>query len=114
MKWKPSHGKSLVCVHWLDADASSPTDAYHDDEIDAVHKTTPVESYGLLLRDNNTGVTLMTEFYEGEKHTFRGRTFIPREMIVKVELLLPIPVSRKMKKVSLDERHPSPDPEVHT
>ena len=106
MKWTPIHGKPLVCVHWLDADASSPTDAFHEEEIAGKHHTTPMETYGLLLREDADGVTLMNEFYVDEgKHTFRGRNFIPACQLVKVDVLLaPAQVKpRRTRKSYSDE-----------
>lgn len=93
-KWQSLHGKALVCVHWRDADASSPTESFTDRDIDSVHKITPMESYGLLMRDDPTGVTIMTEYYmDAGVPTYRGRTTIPREQVVRVEVLLPAATS---------------------
>ena len=93
-RWRPAHGKPLVVVRWLDAEASQPTDAFFEEEVAAVHKTTPMETYGLLLQQDSAGVTLMDEYYTSDgKAVFRGRNFIPASQVVEVVQLLP-PVKR--------------------
>ena len=108
--WRPAHGKPLVCCRWLDADASAPTTAFTEDEIAAVHTTTPMESYGLLLRQDATGVTLMTEYYvDNGQATFRGRTFIPAFQLVSVDVLRQPPAPRRPRSTPpADPSAPSP------
>lgn len=90
MAWKAV--KPVVCVVWDDADVSAPTTAYAEDEIAAVHKTTPVESIGLLLLDDPTGVTIMTDHYlDGGRSIFRQRNFILRANIREMHYLYPRP-----------------------
>ena len=86
-RWQPKHGKPLVCVYWDDADASSPTDAFYEEEI--VHTPQPMETYGLLIKDDQDGVTIMNEFYlnENGKKTYRGRTTIPRSLVRDVVIM---------------------------
>jgi len=98
LKWKPAHGKQLVCVHWLDADASSPAEAFYEEEIK--HRTTSMETYGLLMRHNDEGITVMTEFYQEDdgKHVYRGRTFIPASLVKEV-VVLAAPWQPRQKKV---------------
>lgn len=86
-RWRPEHGKYLVCVHWKDADASSPTEAFYEEELD--HSATLVETYGLLVKEEPGWVTLMTETYKESdgKRVFRGRTRIPRALIERVEII---------------------------
>lgn len=88
MKWSPTHRKPLVCVHWRDADSSSPTEAFYEDDIK--HRTTPMETYGLLMKQDNEGITLMNEFYKEDdgRSVFRGRNFIPNALIDRVEVLV--------------------------
>lgn len=89
-KWNPEHGKDLVCVHWKDADASAPADGFYESDIAAGHKTTPVLTYGLLLKEDEEGVTLMTETYvdDNGRRVWRGKTFIPGPMVDAVQTLL--------------------------
>ena len=103
LRWKPIHGKHLVCVHWLDADASSPSEAFYENEIK--HRTTPMETYGLLMRQDDDGITLMTEFYQEDdgKSVYRGRTFIPASLIKSIEVLAKPFVSKKKLKIDTNE-----------
>jgi hypothetical protein len=58
-----------------------------------------METYGLLLREDEVGVSIGNETYFDDidkEQNFRGHTFIPRAMIVKVERLLELP-KRKAK-----------------
>lgn len=106
MKWQPLHKKALVCVHWSDADASAPTEAFYEEEIK--HRTTPMETYGLLMKQNEEGITLMTEFYREDdgRGVYRGRTFVPAPLIHRVEVLAS-PWSAKPRKPRL--KPPTPD-----
>ena len=88
MRWKPLHGKPLVCVHWLDADASAPNEAFYEEDIK--HKTTPMQTYGLIVSQNPDSIILMTEFYQEDdgKAVYRGRTTIPMSLVQNIEVLL--------------------------
>lgn len=89
--------KHLVCVTWDDAHVS--LDEYNQGEIERdVHKPCRVNSFGLLVADNETGVTLaMQEGVEDGK--FRHVNFIPRGMIVDV-----IDLGIPKKKIKRKER----------
>ena len=93
MAWNPKHGKALVCVYWNDAHGSA-TQVYSDQE----HKPYPMETYGLLLKDDDAGISLGSETYFDnidEKQEFRGHTFIPRGMVIQLEVLLRPKAPRK-------------------
>ena len=102
-RWKPLHSKALVCIHWLDADASSPSEAFYEEEIK--HRTTPMQTYGLLMRNNEEGITVMTEFYQEDdgRHVYRGRTFIPASLVKEVEVLAKPWIPQPRKKIIKDE-----------
>ena len=96
MAWNPKHGKPLVCVYWNDAHGSA-TQVYSDQE----HKPYPMETYGLLLKDDETGVSICSETYFDNidtKQEFRGHTFIPRGMVINLEILLKPHGPRKPRK----------------
>lgn len=85
--WKPSHGKPLVCVHWKDAHGSA-SQAYTEANIP--HSVYPMETYGLLLRDDEAGVSIANETYWDDidhERNYRGHTFIPRGMVSKIEVV---------------------------
>lgn len=66
----------LVLVVW--DDASFDHEPVTEESVDGVHHPTIVSTLGWVLRDNERGMTVVTEFYDG---SYRGRTFIPRAMI---------------------------------
>ena len=87
--WNPKHRKALVCVHWDDAFASKATSAYTEENVP--HKLEPMETFGLLLKQDAIGVSVACETYyndEEKQHEYRGHTFIPAAMVVSVEVLL--------------------------
>ena len=83
-KWKPAHGKSLVCLTWNDAHGSA-TQVHTEADIE--HEPMLMTTYGILLREDAVGVTLANEWCGGKE--WRGLTFVPRALVVKLEQLLP-------------------------
>lgn len=69
----------LVLVTWHDAWINETPVTVED--VAASHKPEVIRTLGWLLRDDDTGVSLANEHYAG---TYRGRTFIPRGMVVSV------------------------------
>ena len=68
----------LVVVEWNDA-WTSEVPATLDGHL--VHKPERITTIGWLLREDEQGVQLANEFYDG---TYRGRTFVPKAMVVKI------------------------------
>lgn len=67
----------LVVVEWDDAwQSETPATLAH-----FVHKPERITTIGWLMKEDDVGVQLANEFYDD---TYRGRTFIPRAMIVGV------------------------------
>lgn len=85
--------KELVSVKWLDAHGTSIT-AYAEHEIP--HAAYEVTTYGLLLREDDSGVSVAAEVCSD--NTYRGVTFIPKGMIVEVHRLSG--AKRKQKKAN--------------
>jgi len=112
-KWTPSHGRSLVCVLWNDADGSAPDASFYEEEIDTKHRATSMQTYGLLVKQDKDGVTLMTEFYKEDdgKNVFRGRTFIPDSLITKVEVMATPWMKKPRTKRKSVETSPPPTPQ---
>lgn len=75
-------------VVWGDAHSSED----EAKETDIQHRPWPVKTYGWILRSDEVGVTLASEWLEGG--TWRGRTFIPREM-VREEIVLRLSTPRR-------------------
>lgn len=72
----------LVCCVWADAhmsmDEFTPSEVAQD-----FHKPEMVKTFGLLVHDNEIGVTMAME--EGlEDGKFRHLMFVPRQMVVEV------------------------------
>jgi hypothetical protein len=66
----------VVCVTWTDAHGNAFA-IYEQHELP--HAPAIVKTYGVLLREDEAGVSLANEVFEGGN--FRGVTFIPRGMI---------------------------------
>ena len=84
----------LVCVIWDDAHMS--LDEYTPDELARdIHRAEKVKSFGLLAKEDATGVTLATD--EGSTDgKFRKVNFIPRGMIVEM-IDLGVPKKKRTK-----------------
>jgi hypothetical protein len=75
----------LVAVVWDDAKATAVVEYDLNEVRTQFHKAARYTTYGLLLVDDDKGITLASE--EGDDHNLRGLTFIPRQMIVEVVIL---------------------------
>lgn len=73
--------KPLVRVVWDDAHATSTTAAFSEHEIP--HAPIRITTYGLLLREDEKGVTVASEACADG--TYRGLTFVMRVMLVSIE-----------------------------
>ncbi len=76
---------SLVAVVWDDAKATAVVEYDLNEVRTQFHHPARYTTYGLLLVDDQQGVTLASE--EGDDHNLRGLSFIPRQMIVEVVTL---------------------------
>lgn len=75
----------LVAVVWDDAKATAVVEYDLNEVRTQFHKAARYTTYGLLLVDDDKGITLASE--EGDDQNLRGLTFIPRAMIVEVVIL---------------------------
>ena len=105
----------LVKCLWNDA-WGNKEDEVHPEDVLSSHAPIQVETIGWLLADNEVGVSIFNERYEGK---FRGRTFILRGMVIQIEDVLPPKKVRKKKNI-LDihqdgngEVHQTGNPELH-
>lgn len=87
---------TLVSCVWRDAwvDGNEPILLK---EAHLKHKPLIVTTLGWLLIDNEDGVSIANEKYVDDSglDTFRGRTYIPKEMVLKVT---PLKKARKPRK----------------
>ncbi len=86
---------ALVAVVWDDAKATAVVEYDLNEVRTQFHKPARYTTYGLLLVDDEKGLTLATE--EGDDQNLRGLTFIPRPMIVEV-VVLSRPRTRKPRR----------------
>jgi len=75
----------LVAVVWDDAKATAVVEYDLNEVRTQFHRAARYTTYGLLLVDDEKGITLASE--EGDDHNLRGLTFIPRPMVVEVVVL---------------------------
>jgi hypothetical protein len=75
----------LVAVVWDDAKATAVVEYDLNEVRTQFHKAARYTTYGLLLVDDDKGITLASE--EGDDQNLRGLTFIPRAMVVEVVVL---------------------------
>jgi hypothetical protein len=78
----------LACVIWLDAKGDALGEHTRESIDREYHQPTPFATFGLLVKQNEAGITLAMEQCPplvGTEH--RGLAFIPRGMIVEVILL---------------------------
>jgi hypothetical protein len=75
----------LAAVVWDDAKTTAVEEYDLNEVRTQFHRPARYTTYGLLLVDDEKGVTLASE--EGDDQNLRGLTFIPRAMVVEVVFL---------------------------
>lgn len=102
--------KVLWLDAWIDTEAFVTLDAVH-----AKHKPMPIETIGWLLVDDEKGVSVANERCLEDEGSYRGRTFIPRAMIVKVEPFKKVrrPRTQSLKQPSLESPLNDPQDKGH-
>lgn len=73
----------LVRVSWLDT-VEHPSGWYDQEDIDKLEDCALVHSYGLLLKETKTSVTIVADFIPNTKE-FGRSTVIPRGMIEEIK-----------------------------
>lgn len=79
----------LVSVRWMDAHGTA-TAVYEPHELP--HKALEIVTYGLLLRDDEAGISIASE--DCGAGTYRGVTFVPRALVIECK---PIKGTRKRR-----------------
>jgi len=72
----------LVRVSWLDT-VEHPSGWYDQEDIDKLEDCALVHSYGLLLKETKTSVTIVADFIPNTKE-FGRSTVIPKGMIEEI------------------------------
>lgn len=83
---------------WNDAwvDANDPVNLA---DVAASHKPKVIKTIGYVLQDDEVGISIANEHY-GDEDVYRGRTFVPRAMVVTLTLQkITKPRPRKEKPV---------------
>lgn len=80
---KPVFRYPVVIVQWLDAHARPQAVEYLESEVAQQHRAEPCMTLGLLIHEDEQGVSLYTE--ETGPDSIRGLQFIPKSMILSVE-----------------------------
>ncbi len=76
----------LVCVVWYDAHTLQAGEYTLEEIDDSFHEPALIHTYGLLVRDNEKGVTIAQEWTnpEDSNPTYRTLGFVPKGMIKEV------------------------------
>lgn len=82
----------LVALRWSDAHGTATT-TYEIYELP--HKACTITTYGLLLREDEAGVSIACE--DAGAGCYRGVTFVPRALIIEIK-----PIGRR-KRVAQTE-----------
>jgi hypothetical protein len=94
----------LVAVRWHDAkgDATKEIDA---ENVHQWHKPHVITTFGLLMVDDDIGITILTE--DTENGDYRGPTFILRSLVQETWLVSANPYRRKkLKTVNANDEAP--------
>lgn len=92
MEGQPKLDGRIVACSWKDAH-------FNTDEVDAgdtTHRPWIYVTAGILVKSDALGVTVAQDV--GEDGKFRGRTFVPREMVIDEWDLGPVKPKVKRKK----------------
>lgn len=104
---KPLASVPLVCCIWLDAHGRTEGEFTAEDIAREFHAAIPIKTFGLLIRDDEHGLTIAQEITsedEGAPPTYRGLGFIPRGM-VKELIPLDIPTRKRTRKAKTIDGH---------
>lgn len=97
---KPLASLPLACCIWLDAHGRTDGEFTADDVAREFHRPVPIKTFGLLVCDDERGVTIAQEITsedEGAPPTYRGLGFIPRGMLKEL-ILLGVPTRTRRRK----------------
>lgn len=89
-------GRVVACI-WNDAHYSTD----ESDASDVTHRPWIYTTVGILVKSDNTGLTIAQD--EGEDGKYRSRTFIPRGMIMQEWDIGLVRPKQKRKRKALPE-----------
>ena len=88
---QPKLDGKIVAVSWNDAH-------FNTDEVDGsdtTHRPWVYVTAGILVKSDETGVTIAQD--EGEDGKYRGRTFVPRAMVIDEWEVGPVKPKKRRK-----------------
>jgi hypothetical protein len=87
----------LVCCIWLDAHGRADGEFTADEIARDHHDPAPIKTFGLLVHEDERGVTIAQEITseDGDEGRYRGLGFIPRGMLQE---LIPLGIPRRPAK----------------
>ena len=88
----------IVEVTWMDPHSPEATAQYNINELDNVHSPLKIKTIGILLRNDEIGITTACE--DCGEGNYRGLTFIIRSLIQNVTVLA---TQRKPRKPKTQE-----------
>jgi hypothetical protein len=79
-------GLPLCCVVWDDAHGRAGGEYTAEEIARDLHQPAVIKTFGLLLQDDERGVTVVQEVTSGDEDTvtYRGVGFVPRGMVREV------------------------------
>ena len=98
---KSMKGPRFVSVTWEDA-WSDDNGEWSPENVHESHHPAVMQTVGWLLLENDVGVSIFNE-RDTKTGGYRGRTFIPGRMIMKVEDFPPKRIKRKNAKLPVSE-----------
>lgn len=91
-------GRVIACT-WRDAHYSTD----EADASDVQHRPWIYTTVGILVKSDETGITVAQD--EGEDGKYRSRTFIPRAMVIQEWDVGPVRPKQKRKRISKTTEH---------
>lgn len=98
----------FVIVEWHDAWADNE-EFVKTDKVDENHKPAVIETAGWLLVDNEVGLSIFNE-RAPQEGCWRGRTFVPRGMLVSLERVKLTKARAKSKRIRQTPSEATPEP----
>jgi hypothetical protein len=74
--------KKFALILWEDPHSLPATQVVRDDDLGELHKSLPMVSAGWVLKDDNEGVSIASEYCGGGE--YRNTTHVHRKLIVEV------------------------------
>ncbi len=76
--------KPFVAVVWNDAKGAAVGELTEEEVLRDWHQPQQITTYGLLIRQDDIGVTIAAEITGTDPITYRGLSFIPAAIVVSV------------------------------